>query len=429
VKARAFYALALASAIPVTAASPAGIERSETVEAILPSGAKWSAIVPPNWNRVLLLHSRGYAAEPGSPEPAPARYREALLSAGYALAASNYGAGGWSVAEAVPAQEATVEAFTRRYGRPRRVIGYGFSMGGLVTTALAERAQPALDGAIALCSSMGGSLAMMNMGLDGAYAFRTLLAPDSAIELVGISDDRANTARATAATREAEKTPQGLARLALAATIAGVPAWVPTMSEGTRQQLDQREAAALAASMPLGVFLPRAEQEHRAGGVFSWNRGIDYRVQLRKSGREAFIRRLYAHAGLDLENDLGSLANAPRVTASAAAFHYMAEHYIPTGSPKVPLLALQALGDPVTSPSLQEGYAEQAPRTMMQSLFVAQGGHCEFTAPQILEAVSRLQRRLNEGRWPNPAAFHQRTRPAPLLRPCFQGNRCPGRPD
>jgi hypothetical protein len=39
--------------------------------------------VPPNWNGVPLLHSREYAAEAGSPEDAPARYRELLLSAGY----------------------------------------------------------------------------------------------------------------------------------------------------------------------------------------------------------------------------------------------------------------------------------------------------------------------------------------------------------
>ena len=425
---RALLALAAALVMPAVGTASAGADQPQTAEATLASGARWAAIVPANWNGVLLLHSRGYAAQAGAPEPAPARYRDALLSAGYALAASNYGAGGWSVAEAVPAQERTVEAFALRYGKPRRVIGYGFSMGGLVTTALAERPKPVLDGAIALCSSMGGSLAMMNMGLDGAVTFRTLIAPNGGLQLVGITDDRANSARAAVFARAAQQTPQGRARLALAAVLAGIPAWVPPKSGESEQALDERHAAALAAGLPMGAFLPRAEQEERAGGVFSWNTGIDYRAQLRASGQAALIGRLYRRAGLDVPADLAALAAAPRISANPAAAAYMAENYIPTGSPKVPLLALQALGDSVTSPSLQEGYAARAPRATMQSLYVAQGGHCQFTREQMLEAVDRIERRLDSGRWPAPAQMHALAHPAPLLRPCFRGGRCIGRP-
>jgi alpha-beta hydrolase superfamily lysophospholipase len=428
VRPRVLIALAAALALPAAGPAATVAGQPQTEEAILPSGARWAALVPANWNGVLLIHSRGYAAEAGAPEPAPARYREALLAAGYALAASNYGAGGWSVAEAVPAQEQAVAAFARRYGKPRRVIGYGFSMGGLVTTALAEREQPVLDGAISLCSSMGGSLAMMNMGLDGAFAFRTLVAPQAGIELTGIADDRVNGARVAAAAREAAQTPQGRARLVLAATLAGIPAWVAPQPGESGEEVFERQIAALVAAFPTGVFLPRAEQEHRAGGAFSWNTGVDYRRQLALSGRAEFVSRAYRQAGLDLDADLSALAQAPRVAAARSPVDYMAKHYIPDGSPKVPLLALQALGDTVTSPSLQQGYAAVAPAAMMQSLYVAQAGHCNFSSEQMLEAVSRLGRRLDSGRWPVSAATHAATHPAPLLRPCFQRNRCPGRP-
>ncbi|HWU01965.1 MAG TPA: hypothetical protein VN222_04425, partial [Novosphingobium sp.] len=108
-----------------------------TQSASLPAGARWSAQVPAAWNGTLLLWSRGYAARPGEPELAPARARAALLGLGYAIAASDYGAGGWALEQAVPAQQATLRAFTQAYGRPRRVIAMGNSMGGLVTTALA----------------------------------------------------------------------------------------------------------------------------------------------------------------------------------------------------------------------------------------------------------------------------------------------------
>jgi pimeloyl-ACP methyl ester carboxylesterase len=417
-------ALALVLALPAGAAAPRATDRMPTVEAGLTGGAKWSAVVPANWNGTLLLHSRGYAAEAGAPEPAPARYRDQLLAAGYALAASNYGSGGWALAEAVPAQERTVAAFARRYGKPRRVIGYGFSMGGLVTTALAERPHPVIDGALSLCSSMGGSLAMMNMGLDGAFVFRTLVAPRVNIEIVGVTDDRANAAQVAAAAGEALKTPAGRARLALAATLAGIPAWVPAQTGETREQLFDRQAAALAHSFPMGVFLPRAEQETRAGGNFSWNTGIDYVAQLAASGREEFIRYLYRQAGLDLSVDLASLSGTQRVGAKAPAVAYMAAHYVPTGRTKVPMLAVQALGDTVTSPSLQEGYAGIAKSRSMQSLYVAQSGHCTFTSEQVLAALDRLSQRLIRGKWPAPSPEYASEHPAPLLRPCFQSNRC-----
>ena len=410
----------------VGAASP---EPHDTPDvATLPDGAQWAAEVPTAWNGVLLLHSRGYAAEAGMPEAAPARYRQQLLAAGYALAGSNYGSGGWALAEAVPSQEQTVAAFARRYGKPRRVIAYGFSMGGLITTALAERRHPVIDGGLSLCSSMGGSLAMMNMGLDGAFAFRTLVAPRSDIELVNISDDRANAARVAAAAGEAARTASARARMALAATLAGIPAWVSPQPGESREQLFDRQAAALTRAIPMGVFLPRAEQERRAGGNFSWNAGVDYRAELASSGREDFVRYLYRQAGLDLSADLAVLAATPRVSAAAPPVAYMAAHYAPDGRPRVPLLAVQALGDTVTSPSLQEGYAAIAPSRMMQSLYVAQTGHCAFTGEQLLDALERLGRRLDRATWPTPSPLYARERPAPLLRPCFREKRCPGAP-
>jgi pimeloyl-ACP methyl ester carboxylesterase len=423
--ARLAAVLAVALALPACAtAPPPARDRAALVDAPLAGAARWSASVPAEWNGTLLLYSRGYSATAGAAEAAPAQYRDALLAAGYALAGSNYGSGGWALAEAVPAQERAVAAFTRRYGKPKRVLAYGFSMGGLVTTALAERPRPAIDGALSLCSSMGGSLAMMNMGLDGAFAFRTLVAPNSDVELVDVADDRANAARVAALSREAAATPAGRARIALAATLAGIPAWVPAQPGETREHLLDRQLAALSGAVPMGVFLPRAEQEQRAGGNSSWNSDVDYGAQLARSGREDFVRHFYREAGIDLAADLAALARAPRIAAAAPAVAYMAAHYAPTGRPTVPLLAVQALGDTVTSPSLQEGYARQTPSGAVQSLYLPQAGHCAFTGAQILEALGRLERRLDQGGWPAPSPSYSAEFPAPLLRPCFQGQPC-----
>jgi pimeloyl-ACP methyl ester carboxylesterase len=138
----------------------------------LPGGGRWSAQVPAKWNGTLLLWSRGYSQAPNGADAASPAHRQALLDAGYALVGSDYGSGGWALKEAVPAQRAAVDAFARKFGKPRRVIGWGFSMGGLVTTALAEQRPSTLDGAVSFCSSMAGAVGMMNMALDGAFTFR-----------------------------------------------------------------------------------------------------------------------------------------------------------------------------------------------------------------------------------------------------------------
>ncbi|UVO54374.1 alpha/beta hydrolase [Sphingomonas sp. SUN039] len=390
----------------------------------LPGGARWTAEVPPNWNGTLLLWSRGYSSNVGNPEAAPKAIRAELLAAGYALAGSDYGSGGWALAEAIPAQRATIAAFAARHGKPRRIIGWGYSMGGLVTTALAEQRVPIIDGGAALCASIGGATGMMNMALDGAFAFRTLVAPDSDIRVTGIDDDRANGARVDAALAAAISSPQGRARVALAGVLAGLPGWSNASAPEPAPADYAAQVVQMARSFTMGVYLPRVDQERRAGGIFSWNTGVDYRAQLALSGRRALVARLYRDAGLDLDGDLARLNAAPRIAAQPGAVAYMMRNYTPTARPHVPLLAVQKVGDGATSPSLQRGYAEAARSRGVQSLWLREAGHCNFTGAQVLASIRHVEARLATGRWPaRPAGFVTHT-PPPMLRPCVSGGRC-----
>ncbi len=392
--------------------------------AALPGGGHWSAQVPANWNGTLLLWSRGYSQTPNGAEAASPTHRETLLQAGYALAGSDYGAGGWALEEAVPAQRAAVDAFTRKFGKPRRVIGWGFSMGGLVTTALAEQRPSTLDGAVSFCSSMGGAVGMMNMALDGAFTFRTLVAPDAGIELVGVQDDRANGVRVQRALQHAMATPQGRARVALSAVMGGLPGW--TTQDGPEPAPGDAEAqvAEMAKTFVMGAVLPRQDQEQRAGGVFSWNTGIDYRAQLARSGRRAMVEALYRKAGLSLDGDLTKLAGTARIAAKPAAVAYMMAHYTPTAKPTVPILAVQAIGDGQTSPSLQSAYFDAAKSKDMRSLWTRSAGHCRFGPDVILAAVNQTRARLETGRWPQPGPQFVSHTPAPMLRPCIRAKAC-----
>ena len=272
-----------------------------------------------------------------------------------------YGAGGWALAEAVPAQEETIAAFTRRYGKPKRVIGFGYSMGGLVTTALAERARPTIDGGISFCSSMGGALGMMNTGLDGAFVFRALVAPDKGIEVVSIANDQGNSALVRAAAQEAGKTPAGRARIALAGVFGAIPGWTRGQPAATRRR---RRRGAVRADHRLlsGRRVPAAR---RTGAARRWELLVEHGHQLHPAaeclGPRGMIEELYAKAGISLEADLATLAAAPRISANPQAVEYMRKHYTPTADPKVPLLAVQAFGDGTTSPSLQRGVCRACP--------------------------------------------------------------------
>ncbi|MGF7146805.1 pimeloyl-ACP methyl ester carboxylesterase [Sphingomonas zeicaulis] len=411
--------IALAVAL-MLAAVPAGAGADNG--GVLPGGAHWDAAVPANWNGTLLLYSRGYSANLGAPEAAPKLHRQALLDAGYAIAGSDYGASGWALEQAVPAQQATAAAFAARHGKPKRVIAWGSSMGGLVTTALAERRGSGIDGGVAMCASIGGALGMMNMALDGAYAFRTLIAPDADIRVVDIDDDRANGQRVAAALAKAMQTPEGRARVALAGVLAGIPGW--TSHDGAEPAATDYRAQVeeIAKAFVMGVYLPRTDQEKRAGGAFSWNNGIDYRAQVALSGRRPLLAVLYREAGLDLDADLARLDAAQRVTAKPAAVAYMRAHYTPNARPLVPLAAVQMIGDGLTSPSMQRGYAEAAKGA--ESLWVRGAGHCNFDTPTVLAAIRHVEARIENGRWgARPSGFVAYT-PPPMLRPCIRGGKC-----
>lgn len=407
-------------------AAPANAQTAPSAPApmLLESGAEWAAEVPANWNGTLLLWSRGYSPRSGTPEVAPANVRAELLAAGYALAASNYGSGGWSLEEAVPAQTATIAAFAAKYGKPRRVIAWGASMGGLVTTALAEARPTVIHGGLAMCASIGGAVGMLNMALDGAFAFRTLVAPDAGIQLVGIADDRANGARVGAALTAAMETPEGRAQVALAGVLAGLPAWTTRGGPEPAEADAGAQVREMAKVFVMGVFLPRADQEKRAGVGYSWNAGVDYRAQLERSGRRAMVAALYEAAGLDLEADLARLAAAPRIAADPKAVDYMMRHYTPNARPGVPLLTVQTIGDGLTSPSLQQAYLNAAGGQDVQGLWLREAGHCGFAPAAVKASLRQLEARLERGSWPaRPEGFID-WRPAPMLRPCVRGGAC-----
>jgi len=145
-------------------------------------GAQYRIEVPPAWNGTLFLYSHGYVG-PGRINPAtdsPSSLISSwLLDQQYAIAGSSYSSTGWAIEDAFKDQIALLDFFNGRFSKPKRVIAWGGSLGGIITAGLVQLYPDRFAGAIPICGVLAGGVATWNTALDGAYAFNALLAPKS----------------------------------------------------------------------------------------------------------------------------------------------------------------------------------------------------------------------------------------------------------
>ena len=376
-------------------------------------GARFQVQVPYPWNRTLLLFSHGYQrlgsgssdVPADAPDPVSQQW---LLDHGYALAASGYSQQGWAVEQAFHDQLALLDRFgSLGFGRPARVVAWGDSMGGLITTGLVQLHPGRFAGGLPMCGVVAGASGMWNQLLDAEFVFKTLLAPAPSLRLVGIGDPTANFRLASSLLKAAQGTAQGRARLALAATVADVPGWYdaedarPAASDYAGRELSQFTWDA-RLDFYFGFFL-RQELEQRAGGNPSWNTGVDYGRQLDLSADRGEVEALYRAAGLDLTSDLQTLALTPRVAADPVALRYLETYFRADGHIRVPVLTVHTTGDGLVLPDDELAYANAVRAAgddaLPRQAFVDRAGHCTFTPSETLTAVLTLIGRLDTGRW------------------------------
>lgn len=377
----------------------------------LANGAEWVLEMPAAWNGTLIIVSRGYFAGPGKRtnyslnDSLELQHR--LLSEGYAFIGSSYSANGWAVEEGMADQMAVLDLFEERFGSPQTVIAFGKSMGGLISIGMVEKWPDRIHGAMPVCASASGSVPMMNVALDGMFVVKTLLNPG--IRIVTPPDENADRALAARTVSEHMETPEGRARLTLAAALAQIPDWTTAESPPAENDIAGRQREMLQSFL-LGSMLPRGDQERRAGGNFSWNVGVDYTELLDRSGQRALVEQVYREAGLDLTEDLRKLNNAERITADPDAAAYMEANYVPTGDLQRPVLLMHTLGDGMTVPALTTGFATRVARAgksdLLRRLYVERAGHCTFTSRELEIGLKTLLTRIRTGQWPETTAAH-----------------------
>ncbi|MGH7775718.1 MAG: alpha/beta hydrolase family protein [Candidatus Dormibacterales bacterium] len=401
--------LVAALALVVTGASAGlAVGGHETEYKGILAGAPYLVEIPRDWNGVLVLYSHGYVG-PGRPSPAQDAPDEGtsgwLLAHGYAVAGSGYSQTGWAVRNGIASQLELLQAFRARFGRPRAVIVWGESMGGLITAALALNRSAGVAAALPMCGVLSGTTGFWDHALAVEYAFKTLLAPGSALRLVHISRPARNYSLAESILERAERTAAGRARLALVGALAGIPGWFRTGSPPPSvTDLEAWQAAQAAwESHPYLYFAfdLRAELEARAGGNPSGDAGVDLDATLASSAELPQVTALYAAAGLDLAGDLARLRTGARITPDPRAAIYASRYGDVRGDLTVPVLTMHTTGDGLVQPGSELSFVEglTGGRDLVRQLYVARAGHCSFTAAESLAAFRVLAGRLRTGRW------------------------------
>ncbi|WP_156885770.1 DUF6351 family protein [Massilia niastensis] len=400
-------------AIACCLAGPAGAA-PDTTSGVLPDGTAYRIDVPDNWNGTVLI-GLDYAARDPMAETDASRTSRKLLEQGYAMAGTTRAVTGWAIHLAAANAVRTLDLFTAKYGKPKYAIQFGSSQGGHAAAVGIQAYPERWNGAVIQCGGLSGTVGQWQAKFDALFVARTLLAPDGKLPITGLPKDFKTTAMPAwhAVLDKAQQTPQGRARIALAARIGQLPEWsdsaIPAPAPGDLQARQQGLFHSLAGARNVvdQGLSSRSQIEALSGGNITGNIGVDYARLLRQADGDGMVRALYQAAGLDLEADLAALARAPRIAADRSALAYVASGVF-DGRLQAPVLTLSGTGDAISVVAAQQSYAAAVAtagkQDLLRQVYTASAGHCNFTPAESVAAVSALMHRLASGSWPDTSA-------------------------
>lgn len=415
----ALASVALVS-IPLSAAE-ADTPATTHLTGTLSDDATWVADVPDRWNGTLLLFSHGFGTLTAQDAPTDA-VRTELLAEGYATAGSSYDPNGslWALNSAERDQFATLDAVTAKIGTPHRTLAVGNSMGGLVNAQIARDGGGRIDGALDQCGLVAGGTDLDNYQLDAEHTIAQLLLPEQDVKLVRFGSADEATATATLLTKAvtaAQATPQGRARIALAAAYLNLPGWSPGKDRPAATDWAGQEAQQydwFAQGLLSFLEIPRYAMEQSVGGNNSWNQGVDYAGLFANSPHAPQVHALYQAAGLDLRADLSALTKGATITADPAAIRRAQQTSSAGQGLDVPLLDIHTTGDNLVPVEQENRFAARVRAAgdgaLLRQAFVERQGHCTFTTAETVAALHALEHRVSTGHWDNvatPAALQK----------------------
>lgn len=403
-------ALAVGTLAVTTVAPAAADEPDQTIEGHLADSTPYRFVVPADWNGTVFVEL-DFAS--GGPSGA----QQALIDDGAAYGGTTRDVTGWDLTGAVDNQLEALDEFAAAVGEPSRTIAMGSSMGGMIAATTGELHPDRIDGVLAACGGLSGTVSQWNQKLDTVFTLAQLI--DPSLPVVDIPEDiEAARALWQNALAEAQQTPEGRARIALASAIGQLPAWSQSVADPDPRDPHEYQAGwyGSLSGDPLPyigqAMSSRYSSTQQFGGLPSWNVGIDYEIQLRKASPEArhVVRTLYREAGLSLDDDLATVNAAERIEADPDAVERFAASYEFTGEISVPTLTLNNVGDQISTVAQQSAYEQRVRRAgnapLLRQVYVGSAGHCAFSDAEVVTAANVLLDRLDTGRWGGSTVPH-----------------------
>ncbi len=381
----------------------------------LADGTAYRIDVPANWSGAALFNL-DYAA-PNAPYSEQNRL---LLDRGYALAGVTRTVSGWRVSKAVDNLTEVKRLFEAEFGAIKLPIAFGGSMGGHTVFIGAHRKPSPWVAGVSNCAGPAGAVAQWNEKMDTLFVAKTLLAPASNLPIIEVPADFETTALPAwkSMLEKAQQTPQGRARIALAAVLGGLPDWAsmsnprPAATDFDARQAGYYEALAGGRLAAVAQMMSSRRQINTLfGGNISWNTGVDYKAALAKLPERKLVEALYKRANLNLAADLKVLAQAPRISEHATALQAISEQQY-FGDLSIPVISMQGIGDPISASDAMEAISRGAraagKEQSLRTVFTETAGHCTFSSGEIAAVLDVMRQRLESGRWPetSPASLN-----------------------
>jgi len=397
--------------------------------------SQWIADVPSAWNGTVVLYSHGFGPLLAADSPDPVTQQE-LLNEGDALVGSSYDQSNswWALDTAVGDQFAALSALEGLLpSRPRHVIAFGTSMGGLISALESEQPGTPIQGSLTTCGIVAGGVQLNNYQLDGEYAIDQLLNPTpGSVPLVDFPGDNPGLGLASGYAFDAlAKTAQdsaplpgrtvspGVARLALAMSLMNVADWppgqaMPSPFNFAAQEQGQYDIEFAPAGGPSPiqttmdfVEFGRPYIEQADGGNASWDKDVNFAELVARSSYAPEILTLYREAGLNLWSDLNNLTRNANTTADPSAVYSLEHTSVPTGRLKVPELDLKTISDQLVPVQQENYYRKTVDRAgagdLLRQAFVQRQLHCNFTPSELVAGFHAIQYRVDAGRWDDVA--------------------------
>jgi hypothetical protein len=294
-------------------------------------------------------------------------------------------------------------------------LSLGNSRGAFVSRIALERRPDIFAGALMSAGGGAGEVALHNAKLDALWTLKQFSGlPLTVAGFRNQDDATAEGMRIQEAVKTLQSTPIGRARLALAAAFEQLPIWAdgdrPPADTDYDAQVDQF-AIGFGAGHPAMV---RYNIEQTVGGVFSWNTGVDYKELLSRSRLSPMVAALYRKAGANLDADLRTLAQAPRITASPAAVAAAEKTMSYSGKISSPVLIVDNIGDPFDVEAFDRAYeqtvASAGNSALLRMTWVRSSRHSTQSPLERLAGFQVLVERLDTGRWAetSPSAMNAR---------------------